>query len=47
MRNRISRHCERSEAIHRATAGKNGLLRCARNDVLTAAFKPKRRAEQE
>jgi hypothetical protein len=24
------RHCERSEAIHRATEGKNGLLRCAR-----------------
>jgi hypothetical protein len=26
------RHCERSEAIHRATQKKNGLLRCARND---------------
>jgi len=27
------RHCERSEAIHLATVRKNGLLRCARNDV--------------
>jgi ketosteroid isomerase-like protein len=27
-----NRHCERSEAIHLATEGKNGLLRCARND---------------
>ena len=26
------RHCERSEAIHRATRKKAGLLRCARND---------------
>jgi len=26
------RHCERSEAIHRAARRKNGLLRCARND---------------
>jgi hypothetical protein len=26
------RHCERSEAIHRSTSRKNGLLRCARND---------------
>src|SRR5882757_7112606 len=30
---RPRRHCERSEAIHLATARKNGLLRCARNDV--------------
>src|SRR5436309_1618288 len=28
-----SRHCERSEAIHLSTQRKNGLLRCARNDV--------------
>src|ERR1700682_6429950 len=28
------RHCERSEAIHRVTKRKNGLLRCARNDDL-------------
>jgi hypothetical protein len=28
----IDRHCERSEAIHRAAKGKNGLLRFARND---------------
>ena len=27
------RHCERSEAIHLAAQRKNGLLRCARNDV--------------
>ena len=27
------RHCERSEAIHRSARRKNGLLRCARNDV--------------
>src|SRR4029077_7681292 len=27
-----ARHCERSEAIHRAPQRKNGLLRCARND---------------
>src|SRR5712675_3244616 len=27
------RHCERSEAIYLATVRKNGLLRCARNDV--------------
>src|SRR6187402_297825 len=27
------RHCERSEAIHLTTQRKNGLLRCARNDV--------------
>ena len=27
------RHCERSEAIHLAKQRKNGLLRCARNDV--------------
>jgi hypothetical protein len=33
------RHCERSEAIHRAAEKKNGLLRCARNDaaILVAA----------
>ena len=30
---RPRRHCERSEAIHLATVRKNGLLRCARNDV--------------
>ena len=30
---RLGRHCERSEAIHLATVRKNGLLRCARNDV--------------
>ena len=29
----ISRHCERSEAIHRAAQRKSGLLRFARNDV--------------
>ena len=28
------RHCERSEAIHRAARKKAGLLRCARNDNL-------------
>src|SRR6202023_386824 len=31
-----NRHCERSEAIHRAArmvVSKNGLLRCARNDA--------------
>jgi hypothetical protein len=33
---RPGRHCERSEAIHRATVRKNGLLRCARNDGLRA-----------
>ena len=27
-----NRHCERSEAIHRAASKKAGLLRCARND---------------
>jgi hypothetical protein len=27
------RHCERNEAIHLAAQRKNGLLRCARNDV--------------
>src|SRR5260370_24882349 len=27
------RHCERSEAIHLAAQRKDGLLRCARNDV--------------
>src|SRR5665647_2162804 len=31
------RHCERSEAIHPSTIRKNGLLRCARNDVETAS----------
>ncbi len=30
---RPGRHCERSEAIHRAAQRKNGLLRFARNDV--------------
>src|SRR4030088_3525353 len=30
---RPRRHCERSEAIHLAAQRKNGLLRCARNDV--------------
>ena len=30
---KLNRHCERSEAIHRAAQRKNGLLRCARNDV--------------
>src|SRR6266851_7930326 len=30
---RPRRHCERSEAIHRAAQRKNGLLRFARNDV--------------
>src|SRR6266851_8174876 len=29
----VDRHCERSEAIHRAAQRKNGLLRFARNDV--------------
>src|SRR5258707_14307881 len=29
----MHRHCERSEAIHLAAQRKNGLLRCARNDV--------------
>ena len=33
-------HCERSEAIHRATEGKNGLLRCARNDAESGALTP-------
>ena len=33
---RPRRHCERSEAIHLATVRKNGLLRCARNDGLSA-----------
>src|ERR1700731_182000 len=28
----VSRHCERSEAIHLAAQRKNGLLRFARND---------------
>jgi len=32
------RHCERSEAIHSFFAGRNGLLRCARNDVATFRF---------
>ena len=32
MQSASFRHCERSEAIHRATQRKNGLLRCARND---------------
>jgi hypothetical protein len=30
------RHCERSEAIHGAAKTRNGLLRCARNDVEAA-----------
>jgi hypothetical protein len=29
------RHCEPSEAIHSFLFGENGLLRCARNDVVT------------
>src|SRR6266704_5166020 len=28
----LSRHCERSEAIHSSFARQDGLLRCARND---------------
>src|ERR1700730_7286806 len=36
------RHCERSEAIHFAAQRKNGLLRCARNDVDKSVSRPRR-----
>ncbi len=39
----ISRHCERSEAIHVTTLRKNGLLRCARNDEDRPALIPDER----
>src|ERR1700682_5959473 len=38
MRSRVSRHCERSEAIHLAAQRKNGLLRCARPGLLHASL---------
>jgi hypothetical protein len=37
----LSRHCERSEAIHLTTERKNGLLRCARNDGSSGSHKMK------
>jgi len=43
-----ARHCERSEAIHRAAQRKNGLLRFARNDEdSNARLRPRRRNAPE
>src|SRR3954451_12178730 len=38
--NIFATHCERSEAIHRATTHEAGLLRCARNDGGTERRRP-------